>query len=73
METNNSKELEMWEDWAAQMIYIKKRSNKPFKSGKKIGQIMEMGVNPHSGKSAFLMEDGTYVDCSMCEKPEKQS
>ena len=35
---------------------VRKRSNKPFKSGKKIATVKDITVNPFSSKTAFLFD-----------------
>jgi hypothetical protein len=51
-----------WDTYIGKQII--KHSGKPFKSGKKIGIPLEITVNPNSNKKAFLMDDGSVVDCS---------
>jgi hypothetical protein len=46
---------------------VKKFSNKPFKSGKKIGIIKGLTLNENSHKTAFIMDDDSVVDCFRCE------
>ena len=54
-----------WENWVGKQII--KHSNKPFKSGEKVGVIESLEINPNSGKKAFLMrDDKTLVDCHQC-------
>jgi hypothetical protein len=50
-----------WNEWVN--LKVTKHSDKPFKSGKKIGIITELTVNPFSGKQAFKMDDDSIVDC----------
>lgn len=48
---------------------VKKRSNKPFKSGRKIATIKGFTINPHSGKQACIFnEDDSIVDIIMLEE-----
>ena len=51
--------------------YIGKRiikiSRKPFKSTFQIGVPIKLTINPHTNKEAFLMDDGSIVDCFKCE------
>lgn len=50
---------------------VKKRSNKPFKSGRKTVTIKGFTINPHSGKQACLFEeDDSIVDIIMLEEYE---
>jgi hypothetical protein len=51
-----------WDSYVGKMIT--KHSGKPFKSGKKVGMAMSLTTNPHSNKKAFLMDDGSVVDCN---------
>lgn len=46
---------------------IKKVSGKPFKSTLKIGTPMSICFNKYSRKQAFRMDDGSVVDCHVCE------
>lgn len=46
---------------------IVKRSGKPFKSGKKVGLAMNVCVHDHTTNLAFLMDDGSQVECWRCE------
>jgi hypothetical protein len=57
-----------WKKWIG--LNIIKRSNKPFKSGLKIGIPLGMELNPYSGKMAFKMDDGSIVDCHQCKLVE---
>lgn len=50
-----------WENWIG--CEVIKHSKKPFKSGKKVGCIINMIVNPYSGKMGFKMDDDSIVDC----------
>lgn len=62
-----------WDTWVG--VEVEKHSGKPFKSGLKIGTPMSTTINPHSGKKAFLMDDGSIVDCLQVkpvEIPEQQ-
>lgn len=54
-----------WINWVG--CEIVKHSNKPFKSGNKVGVVKELTTNPHSNKTAFLMDDGSIVDCYQCK------
>jgi|TARA_R110000822_G_scaffold82467_3_gene195080 hypothetical protein len=54
-----------WINWVD--CEIVKHSNKPFKSGEKVGVVKAMAINPHSIKTAFLMDDGSIVDCYQCK------
>lgn len=55
-----------WNKWVGKKI--EKHSNKPFKSGLKIGIPKQYGENPYTGKPAFLMlDDETWVDCFQCK------
>jgi hypothetical protein len=42
---------------------VSKHSNKPFKSGDRLGVPLSLRINEHSGKVAFEMNDGSVVDC----------
>jgi len=53
-----------WKNWL--YLPICKCSGKPFKSGKKIGIPFDIVINEHSNKTAFLMNDGSVVDCYQC-------
>lgn len=46
---------------------IVKKSNKPFKSGLKVGIVKSMTINPHNPELAFLMNDGSIVNCHQCK------
>ena len=54
-----------WLSWVNEEII--KKSGKPFKSGAKIGKVVEMTINPYSDKLAFKMCDKSIVDCHQCE------
>lgn len=43
------------------------RKIKPFKSGKKVGLVMGVCVHDHTTNLAFLMDDGSQVECWRCE------
>jgi len=46
-----------------------KRSRKPFKSGRKVGTVKSITVNPNTNKIAFsFIEDNSIVDCFQCIK-----
>ena len=47
---------------------VLKKSGKPFKCGAKMVKVKSVTVNEHSGKDAFVMEDGSVVDCRACYK-----
>jgi hypothetical protein len=54
--------------WHAMVgVPIVKRSGKPFKSGKKIGVPQSVCVHDHTPNLAFLMDDGSQVECWRCE------
>ena len=59
-----------WVNWVGQRIV--KHSNKPFKSGLKIGNVIELTNNKYSDKKAFLMCDGSVVDCYQCKLIEDE-
>ena len=45
-----------------------KYSGKPFKSGLKVGTILGLTENPHTGKVAYTFEeDGSVVDAYQCK------
>jgi hypothetical protein len=47
---------------------VRKVSGKPFKSGKRMGTIKELTVNPDSGKPAIVLrEDDSIVDIYRCK------
>lgn len=47
---------------------IVKKSNRPFKSGDKVGTALSFTTNEHSGRIAFIMkEDDSVVDCFRCK------
>ena len=47
---------------------VKKISRKPFKSGNKINTIKGEGINPYTGKVAYIFEeDESIVDKYKCE------
>ena len=50
-----------WVNWVG--LDLTKHSGKPFKSGEKVGKAIGMGINEHSGKEAFKMDDESIVDC----------
>jgi hypothetical protein len=50
-----------WHTWIGKEVV--KHSGKPFKSGEQIGSVVAFTTNPHSGKPAFEMNDGSVVDC----------
>ena len=48
-------------------ITIRKKSNKPFKSGLKIEVVdNEITINPFSMKPAYKMDDGGFVNVEIC-------
>lgn len=48
-------------------ITIRKKSNKPFKSGLKIEEVNDtIFINPHSLKPAYKMNDGCFVNVEIC-------
>lgn len=52
---------------------VKKRSNKPFKSGNKINTIESITINPKTDKIAYTFEeDDSVVDCWKCKKVDRQ-
>lgn len=54
-----------WNTYVGKMIV--KHSGKPFKSGEKEGTVISLTINPHTEKDAFLMNDGSIVDCYQCK------
>ena len=52
---------DQWFDWIGHRIT--KHSGKPFKSKNTIGIPTCVVTNPNSCKQAFLMDDGSIVDC----------
>lgn len=62
---NKFAEAKNWNSWVKNKIV--KRSGRPFKSGLKIGTAVELTTNPNTDKEAFLMDDGSIVDCSQCK------
>lgn len=62
---NKFEHMNDWGKWVGESIV--KHSNKPFKSGLKIGTPMELTLNPYSTKQAFKMDDGSVVDCYQCQ------
>jgi len=46
--------------------YVVKKSGKPFKSGKKMGQIKEIVQHPITGRSAFKLDDQSIVEQRIC-------
>lgn len=47
---------------------IVKKSNRPFKSGEKIGVPLKFTTNEYSGRIAFVMkDDDSIVDCFRCK------
>ncbi len=54
-----------YNEWIGQEIT--KFSNKPFKSGKKIGVVKSLTINLNSDKIAFIMNDDSVVDCFKCK------
>lgn len=61
MKVDKFKYSNQWSQWIGKSV--EKHSDKPFKSGLKVGRVMELTINPHSGKDGFLMDDGSIVDC----------
>ena len=45
---------------------VTKESGKPFRSGEKVGTVIEITTNPHTGLVAFRMDDGSVVDVHQC-------
>lgn len=46
---------------------VKKKSNKPFKSGNKINTVNGETININTGKPAYIfLEDGSVVDQYIC-------
>lgn len=52
---------DQWPNWIGKEIV--KHSGKPFKSTLKVGIPVDLTTNPNSNKKAFLMDDGSIVDC----------
>ncbi len=49
------------------MTRVRKKSNKPFKSGFQINTIKGTAINPHTNKPAFIfVEDDSIVDQYIC-------
>lgn len=46
--------------------FVTKKSNKPFKSGKKIGQIKEIVTHSITGRPAFKLDDESIVEQRIC-------
>lgn len=46
---------------------IVKNSGKPFKSGKKVGLVMGVCIHDHTTNLAFVMDDGSHVECGHCK------
>ena len=65
MKTNKWEFEDEWIEWIG--YTVTKHSGKPFKGGDKIGIVVDMDVNPHSKKPAFLIDDGSLVDCYQCK------
>lgn len=59
--TNSLEFSSDWDNWIGEEVV--KFSNKPFKSGQKVGTPIGVETNPHSGKKAFKMTDDSVVDC----------
>lgn len=51
---------------------VKKRSNKPFKSGSKTELVINITINPYSDKEAFLLNDGSIVNCEVCKLTDNE-
>lgn len=50
---------------------VRKKSNKPFKSGLKIATVKNVTVNENIGKIAFsFYEDDSVVNCEICRLVE---
>ena len=48
---------------------VVKKSGKPFKSGSKVGTILEFCINPYSNKPAVrIKEDNSIVDLYMLQE-----
>lgn len=47
---------------------IKKKSNKPFKSGDKEATVIGYMTHPITYRIAYVIEDGTHVEIKQCEK-----
>lgn len=54
-----------WPTWIGKKI--QKHSSKPFKNGMIVSHPVEMTVNTNSNKPAFVMLDGSVVDCQQCK------
>ena len=59
-----------WSEWLGYEIV--KKSNKPFKSGQKMGIAKDITLNPNTDKLGFKMDDGSIVDCHMCQLLNKK-
>jgi hypothetical protein len=59
---------EVWSDWVGSLIT--KHSGKPFKGGDYNVIVKAVTTNPHSNKMAFLISDGSIVDCHQCKLVE---
>lgn len=62
---NTPANLAKWHAMVGERIV--KRSGKPFKSGKKVGVAMAICVHDHTTNPAFLMDDGSQVECRRCK------
>lgn len=48
---------------------VKKRSLRPFKSGKRVNTVKDIVTNPYTGKVAYtFIEDDSIVDAYQCIK-----
>jgi hypothetical protein len=46
---------------------IEKHSGKPFKCGLKVVKVVSLTTNSNTNKPAFLVSDGSIVDCYQCK------
>lgn len=70
MKNDKFKDEKDWPSWIGKEVV--KHSNKPFKSGEKIGVPKELCLNQYSGKQGFKMNDKSVVDCHQCRLVENE-
>ncbi|UOX40510.1 hypothetical protein UGMREWDR_CDS0204 [Aeromonas phage GomatiRiver_11] len=50
------------------MMYVEKRSGKPFKGGSLVELVIENVESPYTGKPAYLLRDGSIVEIRMLKE-----
>lgn len=66
MKVDKFEHQDEWSQWIG--FTVKKYSGKKFKGGSNVEVVKGFTANPYSGKPAFLLSDGSIVDCFQVTK-----